>query len=115
MTAYIDILTGLIILPIPTALLWRVKNNLRRKTVIGTVLSRSISMIAIAIIRVALTHLGNNVTDSVWILLWHYHGSCSGSLLILLDCRPLAFWSNEERGNLEEVAAVTACTPIWRL
>lgn len=70
MTAYIEVLTGLFLLSIPTALLWRVKTDLRRKTATGTVLIRSIFMIAIAIIRVALAPLGNDVTDSVWIFLW---------------------------------------------
>lgn len=109
MTAYIDVLTGLFILSIPTALLWRVKTDLRRKTPTGTVLIRSIFMIAIAIIPRKRRHgLRRYIRLAV-------RGSCSGSLLILLDRRPLAFWSDEERGNLEEVAAVTAGTPIWRL
>ncbi|KAL9133428.1 MAG: hypothetical protein Q9175_005391 [Cornicularia normoerica] len=83
-TVCIDVLTDLLIISIPTALLWRVKIDLRRKIAIGAVLSLSISMIAIAIIRVALAPLPNDVTDSVWIFFWQFVEAAAAIFMVSL-------------------------------
>jgi len=73
----IDIVTDLMIIAVPVALLWRVKIDLRRKLALGTVCSLSAVMIVLAIIRVALAPVRSPVqtdnppvTDSLWLFVF---------------------------------------------
>lgn len=71
----LDILTDLIVLSIPVALLWNVKIDLRRKLALITVLGLSIFMIAIAIVRVSLVKIGRTGApatqpDNIWLFFW---------------------------------------------
>lgn len=78
-TTSLDILTDLLIISVPFALLWTVKLSLRRKLALFAVLSLSAFMIAIAIVRVALSSVASKstaasssqaITDTVWLFFW---------------------------------------------
>ena len=83
-TVCVDVFTDLLIISIPSTLLWRVQIDLRRKIATGAVLGLSIVMIAIAIIRVALAPLPNNVTDTVWIFLWQFLEAATAIMMVSL-------------------------------
>ncbi|MCJ1372174.1 hypothetical protein MMC20_003396 [Loxospora ochrophaea] len=69
-TVCIDVVTDILVISIPTALLWKVSLDFHRKLTLGAVLCLSIFMIVIAIVRVTSAKLPGSVTDSSWIFFW---------------------------------------------
>jgi hypothetical protein len=96
-TSILDIITDLLVISIPIALLWRVKLSLKRKLALMTVLSLSTFMIAIAIVRITLTRvsspalkmappglLPDHAPDSVWLFFWQQVEACTAVLMVSL-------------------------------
>ncbi|KAL8711212.1 MAG: hypothetical protein Q9220_004357 [cf. Caloplaca sp. 1 TL-2023] len=66
----LDILSDVLIITIPVALLWRVQIDMRRKLVLGTMLCLSIFTIITAIVRVSGGKSANGQIDSSWVIFW---------------------------------------------
>jgi len=63
-------LTAHIVVSIPIRLLWNLQIPLRKKIILGIMLSLSAVMIVVAIIRTALAPLPNGVIDTSWLVFW---------------------------------------------
>ncbi|MCJ1261250.1 hypothetical protein MMC22_001114, partial [Lobaria immixta] len=66
----LDILTDVMLISIPTILLWRVKIALRKKLALASVLCLSIFLIIISIIKVAAAHTIGTQVDATWVIFW---------------------------------------------
>ena len=70
----LDIITDMLVLSIPIALLWKVRIDLRRKMALLTVLCLSVFMIIISIVRIAFVHIqlpnGRGAPDTPWLFFW---------------------------------------------
>lgn len=64
------LLTTSPVIPIPVALLWRVRIDLRRKLALGTTLCLSIFLIVTAIVRVSGGNTVDGRVDSSWVIFW---------------------------------------------
>ena len=99
-TGGIDILTDILLISIPLALLWSVKIPRHRKFSLGFFLCLSICMVITVIIRLAGAKIVNDVTDSIWVSFWL--GAESGVSYItisLITLRSLVGKENGQRGK----------------
>ncbi|KAI4142975.1 MAG: hypothetical protein L6R39_004759 [Caloplaca ligustica] len=62
--------TTLFSVNVPITLLWRVRISLRRKLILGGVLSLSIFTMIVCIVRIAGSDLPNGLVDSIWVNFW---------------------------------------------
>jgi hypothetical protein len=72
-TTVLDIVTDILIISFPMILMWNIKIDLRRKISIFILLSLSLFMILVAIIRLAygnITLNGRSTTDPTWLFFW---------------------------------------------
>ena len=90
-TVSIDILTDILVISIPIALLWKVKIDLRRKLATGAVLCLSFFMIIIAIIRVTTATLTEEVTDTTWLYMWQSIEASTAVLMVSVTAVRAAF------------------------
>jgi len=77
-----DITTDLLVLSFPLALLWRVRISLRQKFGLGCVLSLSLFMIVIAVIRMGGIQQASGVVDIVWLAFWQQQ-ECSIAVIMV--------------------------------
>ncbi|MCJ1245147.1 hypothetical protein MMC30_002348 [Trapelia coarctata] len=97
-TVGIDILTDLLVISIPIALLWNVQIDLRRKLAVGAVLCLSFFMIIIAIIRVTEAPITEGVTDSIWLFIWQSVEASTAVLMVSVTAVRAAF-GHEKSGS----------------
>ncbi|KAI9652819.1 MAG: hypothetical protein M1831_006344 [Alyxoria varia] len=69
-TTVFDVLSDILIVSIPVAILWKVKIAIRQKFGLGTALCLSLVMAIFAIVRCAGTKMPNGRSDSVWVHFW---------------------------------------------
>lgn len=69
-SAFMDIFTDVLLITIPVSLLWRVRISLRRKLLLGFILSLSIFTMIVSIVRIAGADLANGLVDSIWVNFW---------------------------------------------
>ena len=69
-TTVFDVLSDILIVSIPVAILWKVKIAIRQKFGLGTALCLSLVMAIFAVVRCAGTKMPNGRTDSVWVHFW---------------------------------------------
>lgn len=77
-----DITTDLLIVSFPLALLWRVRISFQQKFGLGCVLSLSLFMIIIAVIRMAGIQQASGVVDIVWLAFWQQQ-ECSIAVIMV--------------------------------
>ena len=78
------------VISIPVALIWKAQLNLQRKLIIGSLLSLSVFMIVIAIVRTALASLPNGVVDTSWLFFWQgIEAACAVIMVSLTSFRSL--------------------------
>lgn len=103
-TVSIDILTDVLVISIPIALLWKVQIDLRRKLATGAVLCLSFFMIIIAIVRVTSANLTEDVTDTTWLYMWQSIEASTAVLMVSVTAVRAAF--GQERLNSSKKAAI---------
>lgn len=77
-----DIMTDILVLSFPLALLWKVRINMHQKFGLGVVLCLSIVMIIIAAVRIAGIKRSNGEIDTVWLVFWQQQ-ECSTALTMV--------------------------------
>ena len=97
-TVAIDVLTDLLVISIPIALLWNVQIDLRRKLAVGAVLCLSFFMIIIAIIRVTEASTAGGVTDTSWLFVWQSVEASTAVLMVSVTAVRAAF-GQEKSGS----------------
>ena len=90
-TVSIDILTDVLVISIPIALLWKIQIDLRRKLATGAVLCLSFFMIMIAIVRVTFASLTKDVTDTTWLYMWQSVEASTAVLMVSVTAVRAAF------------------------
>lgn len=83
-TTVMDVVTDILVVSFPIALLWKVRINLRQKLGLALVLCLSIVMVIIAIVRIAGIRLGGGNVDIVWLAFWMQQ-ECSVAV-IMVSC-----------------------------
>jgi hypothetical protein len=83
-TTTMDVVTDVLILIIPMLMLWPLQVALRRKLALMGMMSLSVFMIAIAIIRCAGASLPNGVIDTSWLIFWQGMESAVAVLMVSL-------------------------------
>jgi len=89
-----DITTDLLVLSFPVTLLWRVRISLQQKFGLGCVLSLSLFMIIIAIIRMAGIQQTGGVVDIVWLAFWQQQ-ECSIAVIMVSVSAFRSFFSQK--------------------
>ncbi|MCJ1246847.1 hypothetical protein MMC30_004056 [Trapelia coarctata] len=70
-TTVVDIISDVLLISIPVALLWRVRISLRRKLTLGAILCLSVFMIITCIIKVSAGNTINGQVDTTWVVFWY--------------------------------------------
>ncbi|KAF2194763.1 hypothetical protein K469DRAFT_547487 [Zopfia rhizophila CBS 207.26] len=65
-----DVFTDILILSIPTIILWNTRVPLRKKMVLFCVFGSTIAIMAVAIIRVTIVHSTKQGVELVWLYFW---------------------------------------------
>lgn len=69
-TTVMDIVTDLMVLSFPLALLWKVRINVRQKIGLGLSLCLSLVMIIVSVVRISGVYLADGNVDIVWLAFW---------------------------------------------
>lgn len=77
-----DILTDILVISFPLALLWKVQIKTRQKFSVGLILCLSIVMIIIAAVRIGGIKGGHGEVDIVWLAFWQQQ-ECSIALTMV--------------------------------
>lgn len=81
-TTVMDIITDILVISFPLALLWKVRINVHQKFGLGVILCLSIAMIIIAAVRIAGIRRGDGEVDIVWLAFWQQQ-ECSTALTMV--------------------------------
>ncbi|KAF4636427.1 hypothetical protein G7Y89_g1661 [Cudoniella acicularis] len=100
----IDVLSDILVLSIPLAILWTVKVNLRRKMAIGAILCLSVFMIIIAIARVTAAALPSGLSDTVWLFFWQTMEAAVAVIMVSLTGLRSLFVQDASQGASKRVA-----------
>ena len=65
-----DIVTDIMVVSFPLALLWKVRINMRQKIGLGLSLCLSLVMVIVSIVRIAGVYLADGSVDIVWLAFW---------------------------------------------
>ena len=81
-TIVLDVVTDILVVSFPIALLWRVRINVRQKIGLGVSLCLSLVMVITAIIRISGIKLAGGAIDIVWQLFW-VQQECSIAVIMM--------------------------------
>lgn len=81
-TTVFDVITDILVVSFPAALLWRVQLDVRQKFGLGFSLCLSLVMAMIAIVRISGIKTGNGAIDIVWLAFWQQQ-ECSIALTMV--------------------------------
>ncbi|MCJ1439076.1 hypothetical protein MMC27_008467 [Xylographa pallens] len=101
LTTVLDILTDVLIVSVPVALLWNVNITRNRKIGLIIVLGLSIIMVIFALIRVTLSTLNNGIIDSVWLFFWSETECCVAIVMVSLTAFRALFGLESSRESKE--------------
>ncbi|KAL8719419.1 MAG: hypothetical protein Q9225_003584 [Loekoesia sp. 1 TL-2023] len=93
--AFLDIFTDVLLITIPVTLLWRVRISLRRKLVLGTILSLSIFTMIVSIVRIAGGNLPNGLVDSIWVNFWLQVEAAVAVMIVSITAYRSLFFSDK--------------------
>lgn len=82
-TTVMDVLTDILVISFPPALLWKVRINMQQKVGLGLMLSLSIVMIIITSVRIGGIKGGRGEVDIVWTAFWQQQES---SIALTMVC-----------------------------
>ena len=81
-TTVLDILTDILVVSFPVALLWRVRITLRQKVGLAMSLCLSLAMVITAITRISGINLDGGAVDIVWLAFWQQQ-ECSIAVIMV--------------------------------
>ena len=101
-----DIVTDLMVVSFPLALLWKVRINLRQKIGLGLSLCLSLVMIIVSIVRISGVYLPDGSVDIVWLAFWMQQ-ECSIAVIMVSVSAFRSFFvakaaQTPDRGSPEE-------------
>lgn len=103
----LDILSDLMIVSIPVCLLWNVKMPLRSKLALGCILSLSVLMVIIAIVRMAAAP-PSEVIEASWSVFWLHTEACVAVIVVSVSAFR-AFFVAEKASKKQAQAALQEC------
>ena len=92
-TTVMDVVTDILVLSFPIALLWKVRINLRQKLGLALILCLSIVMVIIALVRIAGINLAGGNVNIVWLAFWMQQ-ECSISVIMVSSAAFRSFFVN---------------------
>lgn len=108
----IDVFTDVLLVSIPIRLLWNLQMPLKKKVMLGSILSLSVFMVIIAIIRTTMAPLPNGVLDTSWIVFWQGMEAVVAVLMVSLTAFRGLFGDTVAKRSARKKGA-SAETPLF--
>lgn len=77
-----DVVTDILVVSFPVALLWRVRVNVRQKIGLGVSLCLSLVMAIVSIVRISCIKFNGGAVDIVWLVFWQQQ-ECSIAVIMV--------------------------------
>lgn len=106
-----DVVSDILVVSIPIALLWRVRIDVRQKIGLGVSLCLSLIMVVTAIIRISGIKLANGAIDIVWEAFWVQQECSIAVIMMSVSAFRSFFVPHASRNNSPDPAKPSS---FWR-